>query len=149
MPVTEEEKDAFREAGKVNTWGIIYSKYRNNSPAKCKLKKQFPSIIACIDKIKKYGKENFVCKKGKESFFPNLITSIESYVFIDVLYPAILKAGYPVITKHDSQIFYKNDQHNIDFINDEELNKINYKCKFKLKESSTTSACLYVATMFE
>lgn len=34
---------------------------------------------------------------------------------------------------------------NIDLINNDELNKLNYKCKFKLKEPSTTSACLYVA----
>ena len=140
--VAEKTGLSSRAEGKGVTFNILFSKYRNNTPAKAKLKETFPTIIECMNKIKKYGKESFVCAKDKESFFPNLLTGIESHVFIDVLFPAILKAGYHCIPKHDSRIFDRKDYHSIIKIRDEELNKINYKCKFK---DNYNQPCLYVA----
>ena len=56
--------------------------------------------------------------------------------------PAILKAGYHCIPKHDSYINNRHDQNNITIIRDIELSKINYKCKFK---DNFNQPCLYVA----
>lgn len=83
------------KAGKNAMFEIMFSSWKNNSKSKTILKRNFPTVIAWIDKFKRVN--------GYKEF-AIMLQRFESDLFIDKLLSNLHRKGLLVFTKHDSVI---------------------------------------------
>jgi len=119
---TEKITKEQREHAKKAMFEIFFDTYTSKSKTKDLLAKEFPVLLGLVDGFKKYlydnhfkdaykaGKEAFKKKYGARArpskvasnFFPILLQSIESEIFVDGILKKLLKQGFRVLSKHDS-----------------------------------------------
>lgn len=93
-----------RKEAKNAMFEILFSKRRNNTKSKSKLKKLFPTVIEWVDNYKKEnGDDNFSIMLQKK----------ESEIFIDMILNCIIKKKIFALTKHDSLIVKESDKEKV------------------------------------
>ena len=103
-----------RAQAKLMMFEICFSKHNNHTTAKAKLRELFPNLVGMIDAYKKQnGNNQFAITLQKE----------ESRLFIDIILPKLYKAGYKVLSKHDSILCKESDKEAVERLMREELDE--------------------------
>lgn len=111
---------------------IAFSSYRNKSKAKKLFNECFPSVLSYIENYKKELDEiECLDRRGYKNFAVNL-QRVESEIFIDNFYYYFKQTNVWCITKHDSLIIKNQDIKKVLHYLEEECNKINLECTFKV-----------------
>ncbi len=97
--------DQGRKEAKRIMFEIFFSKHKNYTSSKNKLKELFPFVIYLIDEFKKeFGDNQFAIE----------LQLIESHLFIDTILNTLLEQGYTVFSKHDSILCREMDLNRVE-----------------------------------
>jgi hypothetical protein len=115
-----------RDEAKTAMFELLFSSQSMKSEGKTKLRELYPSVIDWIDQ---YKTEN-----GYQAFSVMLQLK-ESEIFVEKLWKTIKEKGLFCLSRHDSLIYKKENQNEIEALVTEYFNEIGLRCNLKLSDS--------------